>query len=91
MNLRSEIQRLAHQFDEEDNAAGDLWSWLPSHAAAEKAHGDYASNHRPSIASVMREAAMVIAESRGYPPSDADRAEWFRCPCGEEHESEDAK
>lgn len=86
MSLRSEIQRLASQFADEDEAAFTLWSWLPSHAAAEKHHGDYASEHRPSAADIMREAAKVLAEKAGYPPTDAERAEWFARRCGEAHE-----
>jgi hypothetical protein len=41
----------------ERDAAFYLWTWLPSRAAAERAHGDYASEHRPGNADIMREAA----------------------------------
>jgi hypothetical protein len=95
MSLRSEIASLARQFSEEDNAAFDLWSWLPSHKAAEKFHGDRAFNFRPSNADVMREAALVFSLAKYT--TDDDRASWwkrnkeeadsfFKCPCDEPHE-----
>lgn len=79
MSLRSMIQDFAHELDDEDNASSDLWTWLPSHFAAEKSHGDYASEQQPSRAYIMAEAANVIAYlARG---SDIERS--FKCPCGE--------
>lgn len=86
MSLRSDIQSLANEFDAEDNAAVDLWSWLPSRKIAEKYHGDCADNVRPSIESLMTEATIVLAEKAGYPPSEETRREWSECPCGEGHD-----
>jgi hypothetical protein len=82
-NLRYDIQRFAAELDAQDNAAFDLWSWLPSHKAAKKAHGDYADEHTPSAADIMREAAVVLAAHAGYPPSKEVVEEWYGCPCGE--------
>lgn len=80
--LRAHAARL----DAEDEAASALWTWLPSHAVAQKHHGDHASEYRPPAADVMREAAMLLAEAKGSPPTPAERAEWFEaCPCGGSH------
>lgn len=80
MGLRDDIQELAHQLAEESNDSYDLWTWLPSHMAAEKGHGDYGLNHRPSPAGVMREAACVMsALGRGNGIAE----EFLSCPCGE--------
>lgn len=86
MNGRGMIRALAAQFDAEDNAAHDLWTWLPSYKIAEKHHGDYAFEFRPSIASLLIEATVVIAEKAGSSPSDIERAEWNECPCGAGHD-----
>ena len=81
--LRDLIQGLARDFDEEDNSAYDLWSWLPSYKIAEKYHGDYAAIFTPSIAAIMEEAALVLSEHAGHEPTPAERAEFLKCPCGE--------
>lgn len=84
MSARDLIAELARQFAAEDNAAFDLWSWLPSHRRASKAHGDYASEYRPSIASLLYEATLVLSGT-----SDAKIAEYLDevgCSCGEVHE-----
>lgn len=80
---RHAIQQLARQFEAEDNAAFDLWSWLPSHKAAKKAHGDYADEHRPELADLMKEAAMYFAYLKGHEHTQAEIEEWFGCPCKE--------
>jgi hypothetical protein len=88
-DLVSGLRDLVTRLDDEDNAACDLWSWLPSKAVAEKHHGDYYGNVRPSNADVMSEAAMLLAELRGSQRTPEERAKWFeRCPCGESHEEE---
>lgn len=80
---RDLICDLAKDFEAENNAAFSLWSWLPSYKIAEKYHGDYASSFQPSIASILEEAAFVLAEKAGYEQSAEDRAEYLQCPCGE--------
>lgn len=87
--IRSGIKALARELEEEDEAAAALWSWLPSRAIAEKHHGDYAMEHRPSPADVMKEAALVFSATK-YPEGSAPQAlaEWnATCPCGETHDS----
>lgn len=85
---RQLIQSLAKDLEDEDNNAFDLWSWLPSHKVATKYHGDYASNFTPSVASILEEAAFVLAEHAGYAHTPAERAEFLQCPCGEGCEQE---
>lgn len=87
MNFASAMREFVRRLDDEDSAAHDL----PSHKVAEKHHGDYACEHRPTNADLMREAAMLIAEMKGTKHPDENRSEWFeRCPCGESHEEEAA-
>ncbi len=87
MGLRDDIQRMAHEFSREDNASYNLWTWLPSHAAAQKAHGDHAGNFRPAIADVMSEACEFISH-RLHPTAEerSEAGELYECPCGEPHE-----
>lgn len=96
-SLRDEIRILAHRMDEEDDAASDLWSWLPSHDEAKKHHGDYWQSVRPDCATVMREAAKFLAAlSHGVTPemresiiaAENGRSDWFGCPCGEYHDED---
>lgn len=95
-NLRDEIGRLAHTMDEEDNAASDLWTWLPSYREAEKHHGDYWQEQKPSNADIMNEAAMYLMGLKPTPEQIAQAAadasepgQWFACPCGEDHAAHD--
>jgi len=85
---RQDLIHFARQLSEEDDAASDLWSWLPSHAVAQKHHGDYASEHRPSNKDVMTEAALYLARlTRPGEPLTAEEKDWFEtCPCDESHE-----
>ncbi len=83
MSLRQDIQRLAYEFELEDGAAFDLWTWLPSYQVAKKYHGDYADNHRPSGADIMREAARVMAVHAGRVETEEEQARWENCPCGQ--------
>jgi hypothetical protein len=83
MSLKHEICKFAREIEAQDNAAFDLWTWMPSYKAAQKAHGDYASEHQPSHADLMKETAMFLSELRGHEHTDAECEEWFGCPCGE--------
>lgn len=55
---------LGKQLDEMQNAAHDLWTWLPSYKVAQKNHGDYADNFTPSIKDIIVEASMFMARVR---------------------------
>ena len=84
-DLKYSLMRLAKELEAEGAVTHDLWTWLPSHDAAKKAHGDYASEFLPSTVDVLREAATVLSQVRGYALSDEDK-ERFACPCGEPHD-----
>jgi hypothetical protein len=90
VKLAQELIRFGEQLAEENAAATDLWSWLPSHKVAETHHGDYAAEHCPGKRDVMTEAALYIAHLRN--PKELltpEEQEWFTsCPCGESHEGE---
>lgn len=81
---RQEIIRLGEQFADEDEKASNLWTWLPSYKAAERAHGDYACEHRPPLADLLTEAALYIAH-KCAPTSEQiiEAGDFYRCPCGE--------
>jgi hypothetical protein len=77
----------AHDFSREDNASYNLWTWLLSNAAAQKAHGDHARNFRPAIADVRSEAAEFIAHRLHTTPKERDESgAVYECPCGEPHD-----
>jgi hypothetical protein len=88
--VKIDLIRLGEQLAAENDAAHDLWSWLPSHTIAVKHHGDYGSEHCPSNQDVMKEAAMYLGHLKH--PEIAltpEEQEWFtRCPCGEDHEGD---
>jgi hypothetical protein len=82
--MKLDLIRLGEQLAKENNAAHDLWSWLPSHAIAVKHHRDYAAEHCPSNGDVMKEAAMYLGHLK-HPEVALTLEEqvWFtRCPCG---------
>ena len=91
---RDDLIGLGEQLSAENNAAHDLWTWLPSHAVAEKHHEDYADTVCPSNRDVMVEAAMYVAYLKDFLGGDlrehtTEENEWFtRCPCGEDHEED---
>jgi hypothetical protein len=81
---------LGAELDEQQNAASDLWSWLPSHEATKKHHEDYVDNFTPAVKDIIVEASMYFAylrdvakEKREY---TAEERDWFtKCACGEDH------
>lgn len=86
MSARSLIISLGHELSEQDNKAFDLWTWLPSHKAAQAAHGDYASEHTPPVCDVLTEAVMFISHGMNPTKEQIDAAgDFYRCPCGEPH------
>lgn len=87
MSIREDVIRLGEELAKERNAAFDLWSWLPSHAAAEKHHGDYSDTKFPGVEQVLIEACFWFSDQK-YPKNhtDAERREMYRCPCGEDDE-----
>lgn len=65
MSIRQEIKNLATVLEAEEDAAMDLWMWLPSHQHALEAHGEFAVNFCPSPDGVMREATEVLRVLEG--------------------------
>lgn len=87
MKPKQALIQLGQQLEAENNAAHDLWTWLPSHKIAQKHHADYTSEHCPSNGDVMKEAAMYLGHlAHPEVPLTLEEQEWFtRCPCGEAH------
>ncbi|KOE92632.1 hypothetical protein ACS91_02020 [Vibrio parahaemolyticus] len=84
--LKKLFSDLAKDFDRQENAGYDLWTHLPSYKAAVAAHGDYAVEYKPSIADIMIEPAMFLSDKMEVVPDMIpDKAEWYSCPCGQEH------
>ena len=87
-DFRQLILQAARNFEYENNAAHDLWTWLPSYKVAQRFHGSKGIFEAPPIGDILTEASLFIAclkntEMRDYSPEEK---EWFeRCPCGEEH------
>lgn len=84
--MKDDLIMLAHKLEDEENAASDLWTWLPSYEVANHFHGDYASDVRPGVCDVMIEASIYLASLAGC--CDAGDEAWFtQCPCGDpDHE-----
>lgn len=85
-NFRDDLCSLAHDLEEERDRAHDLWTWLPSYAAAQRKHEDYAGEHFPGVESVLVEASEVLAHHAGR---QEDLSAWQKCPCGCEDFPED--
>jgi len=84
---RDVIIELGHQLAEEQNAAADLWTWLPSHRRAQAGHGDQAHEHRPSVCDVIIEASTFLSHRMKPTVAQAMEAgEIYQCTCGEHHE-----
>ena len=80
--IKDEIIRLGRQLGQENEAAFNLWTWLPTHGIAKVFHGDYATEFTPSNEDVMKEACMVMSELCGYDHNRRERADWLEtCPC----------
>jgi hypothetical protein len=92
MNIHSVIA-LGKELEKTQEAADDLWTWLPSYKVCQKHHGDYSFNFMPSLRDIIIEATMYISSLQGHEVTD-DKKEWWvqsqlqfeRCPCGESHE-----
>lgn len=85
---RQAIIDLGHELAEQENKSFDLWTWLPSYRAAQRAHGDYASEHRPAVTDVMLEATTFISHGLNPTPVQTEEAgNLYKCPCGECAES----
>lgn len=81
MNLLSEMRRLVAQCDSVNEAASDLWTWLPSHKQAEACLGDYAFNVQPGADWIMREACSFIAHKCSPTDEQLTQEPYYQCPC----------
>lgn len=87
MGLRDDIISLAHNLEKERDQASNLWSWLPSHQEAKKYHGEYACEFMPTVSDVMTEATFFISHKLNPTDKQIEEAgEFYKCPCGENHE-----
>lgn len=83
MSLIEDMRRLVAVHDETAEDAYNLWSWLPSNYFAQATHGDYADEHRPTVACIMEEASRVMAYASGHDlnlDNPATRSK-FGCGC----------
>ena len=82
-NLRDALQAFAHTLSEEDNAAHDLWSWLPSKHVASQVHSDSeVANMTPSIEDTLKEASTTLALLAGHSFKERElRRELLICDC----------
>jgi hypothetical protein len=81
MSFESELLSFAHNIEKSNEAAYDLWTWLPSYRKAKNCLGDYACNVRPNTADIMREACDFIADACN---PDAERLAThylYECSC----------
>lgn len=91
-DTRRAFIEFANELAKQENRASDLWTWLPSYKAAVRAHGDYAGEHRPSVADVMAEAAMYISHGLNPTLEQINEAgDFYKCPCGECGEGDDGE
>lgn len=90
---KGSIRELARIFDAEDEAAFNLWTYLPSHRRAQRCHGDYADAHRPTLTEILCEARLLIAFNCKVTTDMLEDELGTECPCGEDHpwESSDAE
>lgn len=87
MGIEDQIISFARELEEQRESSFNLWTWLPSYREAEKYHGDYAIEHMPSVADIMKEASMYIADDLSPTEEDYKKhGDWYKCPCGEDHE-----
>jgi len=61
MSIIEELRQHINEIDSMENAAFDLWTWLPVRVYADRAYGDYASEFRGSAEVVMLQALRVIS------------------------------
>lgn len=92
MTLRkvmNEIASLGQEISNVQNAAFDIWTWLPSCAVARQHHGDYYAEFAPSLHDLLTEANLYIQHLRNpETPLTEEQKYWFEdCSCGEPHET----
>lgn len=81
MSFAGDLMRFAHELEQNDNAAFDLWTWLPSHKKAEDCLGDYYIEVQPSQNEIMKEARRYIAHGCNPTQEQLDNDYQYQCPC----------
>lgn len=81
--LRHDFISFAKEMEREQDAAADLWTWLPSYNIALQ------EKDTPSVFAILEEAAMLLSQVRGYPHSEREWSEVIEmsigyCPTAEE-------
>jgi hypothetical protein len=82
MSIRQEIKNLAAILTEEEDAAMDLWTCLPSHKEACERHGENALSYCPNPRAVMREAEETFRVLADHDSEDrTGLLSFFGCQC----------
>jgi hypothetical protein len=81
MSFESELTNFVHQVEKSNDAAYDLWTWLPSYRKAKKCLGDYSCNVRPTNSEVMKEACDFIADNCNPDAERLNSHYLYQCPC----------
>ena len=81
-DLRKAMVEMAREFELEDNAVSDLWTWLPTYEVVEHFHETL--NYMPPNRDIIKEAAMYLASIEKKYYDDFTEKMWFaECPCGD--------
>lgn len=67
---RNDLFDFATELRLEQNAANNLWAWLPSNRIL----GSHKLGGAPRMVAVLNEAAMLLSDLRGYPVSNSEWA-----------------
>lgn len=90
-DLREDLIKFTDNLRKEQEAAFDLWTWLPSFKEAKRYHEDYADTLMPSVEMIMRECAVLCGylqdRLHGRDRKLPEETDLFQCPCGEAHEN----
>jgi hypothetical protein len=80
MRFLTELSNFVHQLEGTEDAASDLWTWLPSYKKAQDCLGDYAHNVKPLVKDIILEANHFISHKCG--PTEEQLKDWqYVCPC----------
>jgi len=78
-DLKSVLVGLVRNWDREDESSFNLWTYLPSHASAEKHFGDYASEKQPFLSDLMEESRLLVVLLFGGKLLKSSFIYWFYC------------
>lgn len=81
MSFETELSNFVHTLERSNDAAHDLWTWLPSYRKAKKCMGDYAANVKPNNAEIMKEACDFISDGCNPNEDRLTTHDLYQCPC----------